>query len=118
MHRAVARVIAVVYGVSLAFAYFVHNPPQWLDRVAVSTGIERTIRLFGHEVRMGIHIRRERPESPTPAAELNLPWMGRVPIEPGRYYIRDGPHLTRLPSVDGPAHGVLESSGAAPRGQR
>ena len=115
MHRAVARVIAVIYGVFLAFAYFVHNPPQWLDRVAVSTGIERTIRLFGHEVGMGIHI---RPKSPTPAAELNLPWMGPVLIEPGRYSIRDGPHLTRLPSVDGPARGVLESTGATPRGQR
>ena len=115
MHRAVARVIAVVYGVSLAFAYFVHNPPQWLDRVAVSTGIEHTIRLFGHEVGMGIRI---RPESPTPPAELNLRWMGPVLIEPGRYSIRDGPHSTRLPSVDGPARGGLESTGATPRGQR
>ena len=112
MHRAVTRVIAIVYGVSLAFAYFVHNPPRWLDRVAVSTGIERTIRLFGHEVRMGIRVNRERPES-SPAAELNLPWMGRVPIEPGRYSIRYGRHLIRLPSVDGPP----QPGGAAPRGQ-
>ena len=114
MHRSVARLFAVVYGVSLAFAYFVHNPPQWLDRVAVSTGIEHTIRLFGHEVRLGIDIRRERPESPTSAAELNLSWMGRVIIEPGRYSIHDGPHLIRLPNVDGPP----QSGSAAPQGQR
>ncbi len=113
MHRAVAPVIAVVYGISLAFAYYVHNPPQWLDRVAVSIEIERTIRLFGHEVRMGMRLRPEQPEPPIPAAKLNLPWMGRITIEPGRYSVHNGPYLIRLPSVDGPP----ESGSAAPRVQ-
>ncbi len=74
MSRTAARVIAIVYGISLVITYFVHRPPQWLDSVEVSIQGERTARLFGHQVRLGIEVRRDQRE----ASKSTQPWQGRV----------------------------------------
>ena len=74
MSRTAARVIAIVYGISLVITYFVHRPPRWLDRVEVSIQRERTARLFGHQVRFAIDVRRDERQAPT----STQPWQGRV----------------------------------------
>ncbi len=74
MSRTATRVIAIVYGISLVIAYFAHRPPQWLDRVEVSIHGERTARLFGHQVRWAIDVRRDQREAP----KSTHPWQGRV----------------------------------------
>ena len=69
MSRTAARVIAIVYGISLAITYLAHKPPQWLDSVEVSIQGKRTARLFGHEVRLAIDITRDQrqPTKSSPA---------------------------------------------------
>ena len=74
MSRTAARVIAIVYGISLVITYFAHRPPQWLDSVEVSILSERTARLFGHQVRLAIDVRRDQREPP----KSSQAWQDRV----------------------------------------
>lgn len=74
MSRTAVRVIAIVYGISLVVTYFAHRPPQWLDSVEVSIQGERTARLFGHQVRFAIDVRRDQQE-PHKSSQA---WQGHV----------------------------------------
>ncbi len=74
MSRTAVRVITIVYAISLVITYLAHRPPQWLDSVEVSIQGKRTARLFGHEVRLAIDVRRDqrKPPKSSPA------WQDRV----------------------------------------
>ncbi len=71
MSRTAVRVITIVYAISLVITYLAHRPPQWLDSVEVTIQGKRTARLFGHEIRLAIDVRRDQQEPP----KSNLAWQ-------------------------------------------
>ena len=85
MPKAALIVIGIVYGISLAVAHVVRHPPAWAAEISVTADGARTFRLLGHDLTLGVDVKRALPEgglerAPSdpclPVFRANLSWHG------------------------------------------